>query len=132
MGFPLPNHKAGKKNAQKNGHKPAESKDQIFIDGHKKTVISKDGRVTIFWKGMEVTAETHGRPRAGKTAKDAENGAKRRNHENKQSRVSWQHDSKRTTFNFPYNSCNGKKNRTIITAKGNERRVIARAKSATK
>lgn len=110
----------GKKQAPK-----VEKKDEVFVDGHKKTVISKDGKVTIFWKGMEVTAETHSRPRVGKTARDAASAAKRRNIENKQSRVSWQHDQKATTANFPYNSCNGKRNRTVVTGKGNERLVIS-------
>jgi hypothetical protein len=113
------------------GGKPSEI--QVYKDGHKRTEINpKTGEVKIFWKDMLVTPETHSRPRVGKTARDAANGAKRRNFENKQSRVSWQHDSKRSTFNFPYNSCNGKRNRTVVTSKGNERRVIGRAKSATK
>ena len=111
----------GKKQPPKSNKAP---EIQIFTDGHKRTEISKNGDVKIFWKGMLVTAETHSRPRVGKTARDAANGAKRRNFENKQSRVSWQHDNKRTTANFPYNSCNGKDNRTVVTAKGNERVVL--------
>jgi hypothetical protein len=113
---------------QKNGNKKQapkqEAKDQIIVDGHKKTIISKDGGVKILWKGMEVTSDTHSRPRVGKTKKDAANGAKRRNFENKQSRVHWQHDRNATTANFPYNSCNGKDNRTVVTGRGNERIVL--------
>jgi hypothetical protein len=74
---------------------------------------------------MEIGPENHPRARVGKTAKDRANGAMRRNLENKSSRVSWQHDNKASTGNFPFNSCNGKKNRTVVTGKGNERVVIA-------
>lgn len=131
MGFPLPKAESRNKNANRNFKKGPEV--QVFTDGHKRTEVNqKTGETKIFWKDMLVTPETHSRPRVGKTARDAANGAKRRNFENKQSRVSWQHDQKATTFNFPYNSCNGKRNRTVVTAKGNERRVIGRAKSATK
>jgi hypothetical protein len=112
-----------KKPHGKQSSKPAE-KEIVYVDGHKKTVIRGD-KVTIYWKGMEVGPENHSRPRVGKTARDNANGAKRRNYENKQSRVSWQHDGKRNTGNFPYNSCNGKRNRTVVTAKGNERKVIS-------
>lgn len=110
----------GKKPFNKAGANKAEI--QTFIDGHKRTEVNpKTGETKIFWKEMLVTPETHSRPRVGKTARDAANGAARRNYENKQSRASWMNDSKRTAANFPYNSCNGKRNRTVVTGKGNER-----------
>lgn len=115
----------GKKPYNKGGNnsgKPQE-KEVKYVDGHKTTIIRGD-KVTVFWKGMEVTDANHSRPRVGKTRRDAENNAKKRNYENKQSRTSWQHDSKASTGNFPYNSCNGKRNRTVVTARGNERKVI--------
>jgi len=67
----------GKKQAPKTNKVP---EIQIFTDGHKRTEISKNGEVKIFWKGMLVTAETHSRPRVGKTARDNASGAKRRNY----------------------------------------------------
>lgn len=103
---------------------PASEKEIVVKDGHK-TTVTRGEKVTVFWKGMEVTAETHNRPRVGKTARDLASGAKRRNQENKDSRVSWQHDNKASTGNFPFNSCNGKKNRTVVTGRGNERVVIS-------
>jgi len=111
-----------------NGKKPefknAGPKEIVVKDGHK-TTITRGEKVTILWKGMEIGPENHPRARVGKTAKDRANGAMRRNLENKSSRVSWQHDNKASTGNFPFNSCNGKKNRTVVTGKGNERVVIA-------
>jgi hypothetical protein len=73
------------------------------------------------YKGRELGADNHPRARWGKTAKDNASGASRRNYENKQSRALWSKDSKASIANFPWNSCNGKKNRTVITGRGNER-----------
>lgn len=113
------------KGAVNHGGKPKSSEILIRVDGHKRTEINpKTGEAKVFWKDMLVTEATHSRPRVGKTRRDAENNAKKRNYENKQSRTSWQHDSKASTGNFPYNSCNGKRNRTVVTARGNERKVI--------
>jgi hypothetical protein len=112
------------KNVNKHQGQKIEKKSQVFTDGHKRTEISANGDIKIFWKGMLVGPDTHSRPRVGKSARDAASGAKRRNYENKQSRVSWQHDNKASTGNFPYNSCNGKQNRTVVTGKGNERKII--------
>lgn len=55
------------------------------------------------------------RVRVGKTKRDIENGQKRKNQENKDSRAMWQKDSKRTAQNFPSAACNGKRNRYQVT-----------------
>ena len=65
----------------------------------------------------------HPRPRWGKTKKDKANNQAGRNYANKQARAAWQHDNKATAANFPYAHCNGKRNRSIWTGKGN-RQVI--------
>lgn len=112
-----------------NGKKPefnkgAGSKEIITKDGHKTTIIRGE-KITVLWKGMEIGPENHPRARVGKTAKDRASGAMRRNQDNKDSRASWCNDGKRSINNFPYNSCNGKKNRTVVTGKGNERITIS-------
>lgn len=109
------------------GYKPkdqAAPKETVYVDGHKKTVI-KGEKVTVFWKGMEIGPENHSRPRVGKTAKDKASGAERRNYENKESRANWSNDARRSLANFPFNSCNGKRNRTVVTGRGNTRVTIA-------
>jgi hypothetical protein len=50
------------------------------------------------------------RVRRGKTRKDAANGAKAKNQQNRDTRAMWQGDSKRTTSNFPFSACNGHRN----------------------
>lgn len=114
-----------KNSANKQGFKKQDSKDTIRTEGHKTFVIRGGEVVKTLWKGMEVGPENHSRPRVGKTAKDAANGAKRRNADNKQSRASWQGDNRASISNFPYNSCNGKRNRTVYTGKGNERVTVS-------
>ena len=71
----------------------------------------------------KMNRDNHPRPRFGKTRKDKESRAKERNTSNKQSRALWQQDPKATRENFPYISCNGKRNRTRIdrTRKGDLR-----------
>lgn len=114
----------GKKPFNKAGASKTEV--QVFTDGHKRTEVNqKTGETKIFWKEMLVTPETHSRPRVGKTAKDRAANAQRRNIENKASRAQWQGDNRASISNFPWNSCNGKKNRTVVTGKGNERVTIA-------
>jgi hypothetical protein len=115
------NKASAKKPFNKNSKPEAEIR---TVDGHKTTIIRGE-KVTILWKGMEVTADTHTRPRAGKTARDLASGAKRRNYENKQSRAQWQGDNRASISNFPWNSCNGKKNRTVFTGRDNERVTIS-------
>ncbi len=68
-------------------------------------------------KGPTGPSPNHPRPRHGKTRKDRANGAKAKNEQNKQSRAMWQGDSKRSGANFPYASCNGKRNRYQFTGK---------------
>lgn len=99
-------------------------KEIVVKDGHK-TIVTKGEKVTVFWKGMEVTDSTHSRPRVGKTLKDRLANAQRRNADNKASRAQWQGDNRASISNFPFNSCNGKRNRTVVTGKGNERVTIS-------
>lgn len=61
--------------------------------------------------------------RRGKTVKDRRNGAQARNRANKLERVAWQHrgtSSPPTHDNFPYTTCNGKRNKTRWTGKDNK------------
>ena len=64
-------------------------------------------------KVVDIYAER--RVRVGKTMRDIENGQKRKNEQNKESRAMWQKDSKRTAQNFPSASCNGQRNRYQVT-----------------
>ena len=93
--------------------------EQTFVRGHE-TIVIRDGKEIRLWKGKEVGPDNHRRPRWGKTAKDRASGAMARNASNKDTRASWCNDSKRSADNFPYSTCNGKRNRTVITGKGNE------------
>lgn len=108
----------------KQSAKKQEGKEIVRKDGHRTTII-KGEKIIVLWKDKEVGPENHSRPRWGKTAKDAANGQARRNADNKQSRASWQGDNRASISNFPYNSCNGKRNRTVRTGKGNERVTIS-------
>lgn len=78
-------------------------------------------------EGRKGGKENHPRPRWGKTAKDRRSKAQERNASNRQSRALWQQDPKATASNFPYVSCNGKRNRTRIdrTKKGDIRITYA-------
>lgn len=58
------------------------------------------------------------RVRKGKTKKDAINGQKSKSAQNKDTRAMWQGDSKRAVHNFPWSSCNGKRNVYQFTGKG--------------
>lgn len=100
--------------------KGGKAKEQRIAVDKNLILVIKDGNTTRIWKGMEVKDENHPRPRVGKTAKDKASGAAARNASNKVTRASWMNDSKRSAANFPYNTCNGKRNRTVITGKGNE------------
>lgn len=56
-------------------------------------------------------ANTHPRPRKGKTAKDHESGAWAKRFENQALREAWMKgDEKR----FPFRSCNGHRNRQVV------------------
>jgi hypothetical protein len=55
--------------------------------------------------------------RQGKTKRDHQSGANARRFANRQERVTWQHDPKADGRNFPYNVCNGKRNRSLKTEK---------------
>ena len=52
--------------------------------------------------------------RVGKTHKDRNSGAKARNYTNKMQRASWCKDG----GDFPFSTCNGKKNVFMFTGKG--------------
>lgn len=56
--------------------------------------------------------------RTGKTKRDRENKATERRLANQAARREWQNDNRSTNANFPYDSCNGKKNRYHVTGKG--------------
>lgn len=60
--------------------------------------------------------------RKGKTAKDRESGAKQRNADNKRMRADWRNsmDARGKTDPFPRSTCNGKRNRFVVTGKGNK------------
>ncbi len=58
--------------------------------------------------------------RTGKTARDRANGALQRSADNKRARMDWDTDHRATNATFPRLSCNGKKNRSRVTAKGNK------------
>jgi hypothetical protein len=64
----------------------------------------------------------HPRPRKGKTLKDKRNGAKAKNEENKGLRGDWrnQGNGKRSLQDFPYSTCNGKRNLYQYTGKGGQ------------
>lgn len=60
--------------------------------------------------------------REGKTKRDKRTGSHRNRFANRADRVAWQHGTgadSPTQNNFPYKSCNGKRNRTRWTGKGN-------------
>ena len=59
-------------------------------------------------------------PRDGKTKNDHKSGAWARRFANRDQRVSWQKDKNASVSNFPYTTCNGKDNRTLVTGKGNQ------------
>lgn len=60
----------------------------------------------------------------GKTARDHKSGAHARNLSNKQARADWQNDSKAVNYggmgshNFPYGTCNGKRNKALKRKSG--------------
>lgn len=58
-------------------------------------------------------------PRAGKTLRDRLSGATARNLTNKDLRVAWQQDSNCRNATFPTQTCNGKKNRSVVVMKKN-------------
>ena len=64
--------------------------------------------------------------RIGKTAKDRQNGAKSRNHANKLERAAWRNQSERDrdNRNFPFRTCNGKRNRHRWIARGNVQVIL--------
>ena len=61
-----------------------------------------------------------GQFRKGKTRRDVANGCQVRNESNKAARREWNNTStlKRTHSNFPWHTCNGKRNRIRITGVG--------------
>jgi len=60
------------------------------------------------------------KPRLGKTKKDHKSGAHSRCISNKQERGDWQRNHRRDSGldNFPWHTCNGKRNRTRMAVKG--------------
>jgi hypothetical protein len=62
----------------------------------------------------------HPRPRVGKTKKDRENNAQRTAEANRQARADWQNNG----GDFPYAHCNGQRNRTVFTGRGNKQIVL--------
>lgn len=86
--------------------------------GNDEAAIKAEARRTLKKeKAVAKSRAFQNRIRFGKTKKDHERGVQRRNAENKERRVDWQKDSKRTQANFPYHTCNGKRNRTQWTGK---------------
>lgn len=57
--------------------------------------------------------------RLGKTAKEHRNGSHGRRFTNREARNVWCNDPNRSQANFPYTACNGKRNRSRWTGKGN-------------
>lgn len=66
-----------------------------------------------------------GQFRVGKTARDHKRGAWSARLENRDLRNAWLNDSKATQANFPYHTCNGKRNRSL-TNKGQPITYICR------
>lgn len=58
--------------------------------------------------------------RLGKTGKEHRNGAHGRRIAHRQARAEWSNNPARTQANFPYKVCNGQRNRTRWTGKGNQ------------
>jgi hypothetical protein len=58
--------------------------------------------------------------RNGKTAKDRSRGTQHRNEGNKAARREWNNTTtgQRSLSNFPWATCNGKRNRSLITVRG--------------
>lgn len=56
--------------------------------------------------------------RKGKTEKDRKRGTLRQNEQNRMARASWQGVSSKESF--PWKTCNGKRNRSQWTGKGNQ------------
>jgi len=71
-------------------------------------------------RGPKVDPNRHPRCRIGKTQKDRATGAQNRAYANRQARADWQNNG----GTFPYANCNGKRNRTVFTGKGNQRIVL--------
>jgi hypothetical protein len=72
-------------------------------------------------RGPRVDPTRHPRSRIGKTQKDRAKGAQSRTYANRQARADWQNNG----GDFPYAHCNGKRNRTVFTGKGNVRIVLS-------
>jgi hypothetical protein len=69
----------------------------------------------------KVVAQFHPRKRIGKTEKDKASRAHSRAIENRQARADWQNSGGA----FPYAHCNGKRNKTVFTGKGNRQVMLA-------
>lgn len=57
-------------------------------------------------------------PRIGKTKRDRASGAHDRNYANKLARADWNRNINASQSNFPYETCNGKRNRRFIIRRG--------------
>ena len=61
------------------------------------------------------------RIRKGKTLKDRQSGATARRYDNQRARTDWIQDSNATNSSFPRETCNGRRNRSIVVNKKNGR-----------
>jgi len=89
---------------------------ELAVNGVSEAVAAAVVKLADFYKARRI--------RKGKTNRDRLNGAKAKNLQNRESRAMWQNDSKRTAQNFPYASCNGKRNRYQVTGKGNQTVIL--------
>lgn len=64
--------------------------------------------------------------RIGKTKRDRKNHSAQRNAANKAARAAWNNETtlKRSQGSFPFHTCNGKKNRHLVTGKGGNPQVL--------
>jgi len=56
--------------------------------------------------------------RKGKTKNDRNHKRQEQTQQNRDARVAWQHTAKATIDTFPWQACNGKRNRRVITGRG--------------
>lgn len=69
----------------------------------------------------KIINQFHPRKRVGKTAKDKASKAHARALANRSARADWQNSG----GPFPYAHCNGHRNRTVFTGKGNRQVMLA-------
>jgi len=67
--------------------------------------------------------------RKGKTKRDHTRGAHENRFINRSARVEWQHAKGSTIDTFPWQACNGKKNRRVVTGQAGAKVILERQRA---